>query len=165
MTPEHTTTSTAAFGRRTGIVTWHPPLDTEFPTEGERQEIIELFESDMCSFNTVVLYINHATYKGKQIGWSSTLDDGTDVIHIEATLAKRSQMTAAEESDWFAAIAEQIEWYDETFTSTGRLATDVSWSLDPLREGSTDRTPRAACPSRQGLIDAFGLCLKRTPGA
>lgn len=123
MTPDHTT-STAAFGRRTGIVTWHPPLDTEFPTEGERQEIVALFDSEMCAFNTVVFYFNHTTHGGKQIEWSSSLDDDTDVIHIEATLAKRSQMTAEEEGDWFAAIAEQIEWYDETFTRTGRLMPD-----------------------------------------
>lgn len=117
---QNSTTSTAAFGRRTGIVTWHPPLDTEFPTDGERQEIMTLIEDEMRTRDAVVFYLNHTTYKGKQIEWSSTLDD-TDVIHIEATLAKRSQMTAAEESDWFAAIAEQIEWYDETFTRTGRL--------------------------------------------
>ncbi|MCZ8088707.1 MAG: hypothetical protein O9247_01235 [Rhodobacteraceae bacterium] len=123
MTPEPNT-STATFGRRTGIVTWHPPLDTEFPTDGERQEIVTLIDDEMRTRDAVVFYLNHTTYKGKQIEWSSTLDDDTDVIHIEATLAKRSRMTAAEESDWFAAIAKQIEWYDETFTRTGRLMPD-----------------------------------------
>lgn len=123
MTPEPNT-STATFGRRTGIVTWHPPLDTEFPTDGERQEIMTLIEDEMRTRDAVVFYLNHTTYKGKQIEWYSTLDDDTDVVHIEATLAKRSQMTAAEESDCFAAIAEQIEWYYETLTRTGRLMPD-----------------------------------------
>lgn len=123
MTPEHIT-STATFGRRTGIVTWHPPLDTEFATEGERMQIMSLFDDEMRAYDTVVFYVNHTTYKDKQIVWSSTLDDDTDVIHIEATLSKRSQMTEAEESDWFAAIAEQIEWFDETFTRMGRLMPD-----------------------------------------
>ena len=121
---DNTAASTAAFGRRTGVVTWHPHLDTEFAAEAERQEIMTLFEDQMRTYDTVVFYLNHTTYRGKEIEWSSTLDDNTDVIHIEATLAKRSQMTAAQESDWFAAIAKQIEWYDETFTRTGRLMPD-----------------------------------------
>lgn len=121
---QNTTTSTATFGRRTGIVTWHPPLDTQFAAEAERQEIMTLIEDEMRTRDAVVFYLNHTTYRGKQIEWSSTLDDDTDIIHIEATLAKRSQMTAAEENDWFAAIAEQIEWYDETFRRTGRPMPD-----------------------------------------
>lgn len=121
MTPEHgTTTTTTTFGRRTGIVTWHPPLDTEFATEDERQQIMTLFEGEMRAHDTVVFYINHTAYKGRQIVWSSAIDNETDVIHIEATLAKRSQMTEAEDGEWVAALIEQIEWFDETFTRTGR---------------------------------------------
>lgn len=130
MTLEHNTTTTA-FGRRTGIVIWHPPLDTEFPTDGERQEIIELFDSEMCAFNTVVFYINHTTYKGKQIEWSSTLDDDTDVIHIEATLSKLPTMSDSDQNVRSAAYSDYDEWYDETFRRTGRPMPD---SFDECQE-------------------------------
>ena len=118
-----TTTSTAAFGRRTGTVIWHPPLDTEFPTDGERQEIMTLIDDEMRSRDAVVFYLNHTTYKGKQIEWSSTLDD-TDVIHIEATLSKLPTMSDSDHNAWLSAVADYDEWYDETFRRTGRPMPD-----------------------------------------
>jgi hypothetical protein len=33
-------------------------------------------------------------------------------------------MTEAEDGEWVAALIEQIEWYDETFTRTGRFMPD-----------------------------------------
>lgn len=117
-------TSTATFGRRTGIVTWHPPLDTEFPTDGERQEIMALIDDEMRTRDAVVFYLNHTTHRGKQIEWSSSLDDESDVIHIEATLSKLPPISETDPNARSASFSDHDEWYDETFRRTGRPMPD-----------------------------------------
>ncbi|WP_431299047.1 hypothetical protein [Tabrizicola sp. BL-A-41-H6] len=103
------------FGRRKGIVRWHEPLAAAFPTEAERTAIVALFDDAMRSFDTVVFYVHYTMFENKEIEWASTVDDATDEIEIDATLATRFNHNADGEIELSDELLEYLLWYEAKY--------------------------------------------------
>lgn len=127
----HDTTdkTTATFGRWSGTVHWDVELAAVFPDHEDRKAIVALFDEAMCVFNTVTLYLNHTSYKDKEIAWSSTGNPETHEVQIAAWLSRRPDLF--EDKEWVAALMVEMEWYDEAFIKTGRPYPDT---LEEYRE-------------------------------
>lgn len=115
--------TTAMFGRWSGTVRWDAELASVFSDQEDRKAIIALFDEAMCALNTVTLYLNHTSYKDKEIAWYSTGNSETNEIQIAAWLSRRPDLF--EDKEWVAALMVEMEWYDETFIKTGRPYPDT----------------------------------------